>query len=147
MLPERKKLPHGLPSWVPDGSRHFITINCCSRGTNVLAHENIAVPLIESIAVYEELQKWYMYVMVIMRDHVHMIATCTRSGIRAVIAPWKGFQAKTLGIDWQEDFFEHRLRNDAEFTEKLYYVLMNPVRQGLVENWRDWPYTFVRGEW
>jgi REP element-mobilizing transposase RayT len=147
MLPSRKKLPHQVPSWVPNGSRYFITINCAARGPNALAHQRVAASLLESITVYEQLQKWYIHAMVIMPDHIHMIVTFSTQDIRLVIAPWKGFQAKTHDIDWQSDFFEHRLRNDAEFTEKVNYVLMNPVRKGLVNDWQNWPYTFVRGKW
>lgn len=86
--------------------------------------------------------------MVVMPDHIHWIAVFGGTfGVRPVMSSWKGYFAKELGIDWQYNFFEHRLRNEAEFTEKMQYVLMNPVRKKLVTKWRDWPYTFARGMW
>ena len=46
------------------------------------------------------------------------------------------------GVDWQRDFFEHRLRNHHELEEKTSYVLMNPVRKGLCERAEDWVWVY-----
>ena len=35
-LPVRKKLPHTILQWVPEGSWFFITINCVPRRKNQL---------------------------------------------------------------------------------------------------------------
>jgi len=40
----------------------------------------------------------------------------------------------------QKDFFEHRLRSDESAQEKSDYILVNPVRAGLVPKPEDWPY-------
>lgn len=140
-------MPHEIPAWVPDGCQYFITINNKERGGTALIRQSVAPALLASIPIYERLGKWWVDAMVVMPDHLHLIARFSRDGVRPVIKPWKGFQAKAHGIDWQSDFFEHRLRNHGEFTEKMNYVLLNPVRKGLVSDWRDWPFTFVRGEW
>ena len=47
-------------------------------------------------------------------------------------------------VDWQRDFFDHRLRDHHELEEKICYILMNPVRKGLCERaeermWVDRP--------
>ncbi len=146
--PVRKKLPHEIPGWVPDAGRYFITVNCHERNRNELCFDGRAEALLKSIAVYESLGKWWVHLMVIMPDHVHIIATFTKQyGIKAVISAWKGYQTRTLGIRWQSDYFEHRLRNESEFTEKAQYVRMNPIRKQLVSDWREWPYLFQRGDW
>lgn len=147
MLPRRKKQPHDVPSWVSDDSRYFITINCRVRGEDALCGPGKARGLVESIAVYESMGKWYVFAMVIMPDHVHRIASFARDpGLRRAVQSWKGFHAKNAGIAWQSGFFEHRLRNEHEFTEKVSYVLMNPVRAGLTAQWQAWSHRFVRGE-
>jgi len=144
----RKKLPHEIPGWVRDGERYFITVNAQDRQHNELCSGGRAEALLKSIAAYEALGKWWIHVMVIMPDHVHMIATFTKQhGIKPVISAWKGYQARTLGIRWQSDYFEHRLRNTAEFSEKAHYIRLNPVRKQLVLEWTEWPYLFQRGDW
>ncbi len=88
-----------------------------------------------------------MWAMVIMPDHLHMIASFSSVGIQSIIRSWKGYQAKSYAIDWQSGFFEHRLRNDKEFTEKFWYILNNPVRKGWAAEWSEWPHLFARGKW
>jgi putative transposase len=63
--------------------------------------------------------------------------------INKCIRDWKHWTAHRYGIRWQRDFFEHRLRNDEYFEEKVDYVLQNPVRAGLATDWRDWPLTLL----
>lgn len=144
-LPQRRKLPHEIPSWVQQGARHFITVNCAERDTDALCRGNTAMKLLESVRYYEQIGRWYLWLMVVMPDHVHFIATFDLGrGVRPIVKAWKGYQKKNLCIEWQSDFFEHRLRNDDEFIEKMRYVRMNPVRRGLVTSPEAWPYVLDR---
>jgi putative transposase len=47
-----------------------------------------------------------------------------------------------LKVNWQRDFFDHRLRNDQELQEKTSYILMNPVRRGLCVRAEDWVWIY-----
>jgi DNA-binding transcriptional ArsR family regulator/REP element-mobilizing transposase RayT len=142
-LPKRKKLPHEIPSWVQQGTKHFITINCKDRGSDPLIDH--AALLLKSAAYYEQTGRWYLWLMVVMPDHIHFIATFDLSmGIKNTVSAWKRYQKKTLGIDWQAGFFEHRLRNGSEFDEKAHYIRMNPVRKGLAASLEQWPHVLDR---
>jgi REP element-mobilizing transposase RayT len=144
-LPQRKKLPHHIPAWVPDDARYFVTVNCRERGRNQLCVGGAAEALLKSVELYEQRGHWYTWLLVVMPDHVHMIASFNRDrGIRRVMAAWKSYQAKQHGIVWQADFFEHRLRTADEFTEKAAYIRLNPVRQGLTMDASAWPYRWER---
>lgn len=80
-----------------------------------------------------------------MPDHIHLIATFNRQrGIQRTITAWKSFHAKQLKIDWQSDYFEHRLRSDDHYREKASYIRMNPVRKGLIAEADKWPYLWQR---
>ncbi len=143
---QREKLPHEIPSWVEPGARYFITIACKLRDQNVLAHDVIANPILQSIPVYENLGYWYVWLLVIMPDHLHgIISFDLARGIRKTVSEWKRFMAREHGIKWQSDFFEHRLRNDMAFVEKANYIRMNPVRRGLVTSPEQWPYIYLVG--
>ncbi len=144
-LPQRRKLPHDIPSWVVEGAHHFITINCRQRGVNTLCHRNIATALFAEARRCEDAGHWYLWLMLLMPDHIHLIATFDLlRGIRKTIAQWKRFQATHYGIQWQPNFFEHRLRNQDEFDEKTHYIRMNAVRQELILTAEDWPYVMDR---
>jgi len=145
-VPTRKRLPHDVPLWLDSGREdYFITVCCRERGRNQLANTIVAPALIDTIRHRNEGHIWYAHLAVIMPDHMHMIVTFGRFDTRTqiVISKWKEWTTKSLGIRWQRDFFEHRLRKEEGFREKANYVLANPVRAGLVEHAENWPYTFI----
>ena len=81
--------------------------------------------------------------MLLMPDHLHGIIAFPREpGMKITVNDWKKYLARNHGVDWQRDFFDHRLRNHHELDEKTSYVLMNPVRWGLCERREDWPWIF-----
>lgn len=46
---------------------------------------------------------------------------------------------------WQRRFWEHQIRDEADFQRCLDYIHWNPVKHGLVRKVTDWPYsTFHR---
>ena len=63
-----------------------------------------------------------------------------------VVASWKRFTSKYAKINWQRDFFDHRLRGDEGWREKSDYILQNPVRAGLIAKYEDWPYVLLPAE-
>ena len=76
-----------------------------------------------------------------MPDHLHLVASFAEDVVMSqLIRGWKRWTAKETGIVWQDGFFDHRLRNDAEVAEKMDYVANNPVRKGLCETAEDWPF-------
>jgi putative transposase len=145
-LAQRRKLPHEVPSWVEQGARHFVTLNCGERGGAPLLQGDIADRLLDSARSYEDIGRWHVWLMLIMPDHMHCIVTFDlHRGVKRTVSDWKRYQTTHCGIEWQSDFFEHRLRDDAEFVEKAHYIRMNPVRKGLVAQPEDWRYVLDRG--
>lgn len=45
---------------------------------------------------------------------------------------------------WQKRFWEHHIRDDADFAAHMEYCRINPVKHGLVYDAQDWPYTSFR---
>ncbi len=48
---------------------------------------------------------------------------------------------KESGRLWQARFFDRALRTVKEYQETIAYIHWNPVRRGLVENPREWPWS------
>ena len=42
---------------------------------------------------------------------------------------------------WQKRFWEHNIRDDAAFAACVRYCWINPLKHGLVEHPKDWPYS------
>lgn len=42
---------------------------------------------------------------------------------------------------WQKRYWEHHIRDDADFRAHLRYCWVNPVKHGLVDHPREWPFS------
>ena len=139
------KLDHDVPPWVPDDAVFFITINCAVRGENSLDLPEVAKPLLDGMKVYQEQQKWWIHLALVMPDHLHMLTTLgIQYAMPKTISDWKRYWARRLGIKWQDDFFDHRIRSEEQYVEKYDYIRLNPVRKGLVKTPEEWPYVWKR---
>ena len=143
--PGRKSYLHEVPSCVdPDASDYFITVCCQQRGTNQLCTSEVGPILLSSARFYHEQRKWFPSPFVLMPDHLHMLVGFGREcGIADTIGAWKRYTSRHCGIEWQRNFFEHRLRSTERTSEKAAYILQNPVRAGLVQDASAWPWVLM----
>ena len=148
--PIRKRLPHEVPLWIDARKEdYFITVCCEERGQNQLANSKIGFRLLETVMYRNSRDIWYAHIALLMPDHVHLILAFPDidKRVQTIVSKWKEWTAKSLKIEWQRDFFEHRLRKEESFREKADYILANPIRAGLVKKVEDWPYVFIADPW
>jgi len=142
-FPQRKSLPHEAPPWVRSGSTFFLTLCCTPRGRDQLCHAEIAAAVFASVEHRQQKNDWFVHLLVLMPDHLHaLMAFPIAQSVARTVRLWKTFLARQHGIDWQRDFFEHRIRNDEEFQSKAAYIRANPVRGGLVCEGDAWPFVW-----
>jgi putative transposase len=147
--PIRKRLPHDVPPWVdPSKAHYFVTACCKQRGKNQLAYPRVANGLLETVKHRNAKGIWFAHLAVVMPDHVHLLLSFPpEQRIQIVVSKWKEWTAKDLKIEWQRDFFEHRLRKEESLREKADYILANPVRAGLAARYEAWPFVFIAKPW
>ncbi len=51
---------------------------------------------------------------------------------------------KRTGAFWETESYDHEVRNKAEYHRIIRYVLDNPVKAGLVKDWREWRWNWKR---
>lgn len=68
----------------------------------------------------------------------------------AIMKSLKGYTArqanlhlKRTGQFWEEESYDHEVRDGAEFGRIVRYILNNPVKAGLVRHWSEWPWNYV----
>jgi len=139
------KLHHDVPSWVRDDAIFHIRIRCDRAQIAPLTSPEIAHLLLESARFYQSQQRWWLNVFLLMPDHLHALISFPQDEkMIEVVRSWKRYHARNNGIQWQENFFEHRVRNhDGQLQEKRDYILRNPVALGLCATVEDWPWRYT----
>ena len=82
--------------------------------------------------------------VVIMPDHLHaLIAPLDRNTkVTQFSAALKRFvRPENHTWEWQSGVFDRLLRREEKISDKWEYMRDNPVRTGLVLNWKDWPHS------
>jgi putative transposase len=87
----------------------------------------------------------------IMPNHVHLVVTLPENAPPLIktlqlLKGYSSFQAnKLLGLNgafWQAESYDHVVR-PGELNRIISYVLENPVKAGLVDEWKKWPYSYL----
>lgn len=83
----------------------------------------------------------------IMPDHIHLLWIGLNSEsdqLKASSFLRKYFGLGILPLRWQRQAHDHVVREDerasGRYGDTIQYILNNPVRAGLAENWIDYPY-------
>ena len=108
--------------------------------------------LAEALLFYHKRNAYVLLAYCIMPNHVHLVVMLPDEAppLARTLQQLKSFAARhinklrdTEGRIWQPESYDHRIRNPRELQNVLAYVLNNPVKAGLVEEWQQWPYTFL----
>ena len=140
------KLYHKTPPWVDDGAIFHIRIRVDAANALPLTEPCLAQRLLDSVRFYESRARWYPHLFLLMPDHLHALLgfDLRADSVAHIIGDWKGFHKRQNGVRWQENFFDHRIRDRAEFDEKASYIRMNPVRKRLCDATENWPFVVDR---
>ena len=137
------------------GALVFFTVNLADRASDLLLREIEALRHAVRVTRYErpfDIAAW-----VVLPDHMHCIWRLpagdhdfsTRWSViklrftHAVTAADRRashVKRRERGL-WQRRFWEHHLRNDDDYRAHLRYCWINPVKHGLVDHPRDWPFS------
>ncbi len=81
-----------------------------------------------------------------MPDHLHVVlqGTSHEADLWRAMVLFKqrtGYWLKRNRPDvrWQKDFHDRLLRREENLIDHIRYIANNPVRAGLVQDWRDYP--------
>jgi REP element-mobilizing transposase RayT len=86
--------------------------------------------------------RYRLFAWSVMPNHVHVLAqTIGKISLAGILHSWKSYSSKAAnqilgrtGEFWQREYYDHLIRNDAEFDRAARYVMENPSKAGL-ENW------------
>ena len=71
--------------------------------------------------------------------------------LASIMQSLKGWTARQCNLAlnrrgqfWQHESFDHVIRNQVEWERVVNYVVSNPVKAGLVGDWRSWKWSYRR---
>lgn len=119
-----------------------------------LREKEVAEMVDKAILFYDQ-RHYDLHAFCIMPNHVHMMMTLLPDApvLFKVMQNLKRYTAvhankllKRAGMFWEEESYEHIVRDEREFWNILNYILRNPVKAGFVQKWQEWPFTFSKAE-
>ena len=140
----RRRLPH----WELQGFTCFVTFRVCFGSEKPLL-KSILASLVEESLWFGHGQRYALEAYVIMPDHVHLLIQPINGwGLSKIMQGLKGFTAREInkvlgrkGSFWQDENFDHLIRNERDWLDKLDYIHTNPVKAGLVDKPQDYPFS------
>ena len=139
------------------GGTYFFTVNLLQRQNNDLLIKHIDV-LRTVVSSVRRAHSFAIHGWVVLPDHLHCVielppdeadfATRWRlikSGFSKALPKTERRNSVRVrrgerGI-WQRRYWEHLIRDEADFRAHMDYVHINPVKHGLVESVTDWSYS------
>ena len=114
----------------------------------LLANTEAADIIFKSFDWLETNERLRCFCVIVMPDHIHaVIQLGSKQTLPRLMQSFKSFTAKEINVRlgrsgslWQAAYYEHGIRHDESLKAIIRYCYENPVRRGLVERARDYPY-------
>ena len=136
-----RRLHHKTPGWVRAGALFHVRVRVHAEQHPPLTVPKLADDLLEAARRYHDLDRWWCELFLLMPDHLHaMLVFPSEPGMALVMRDWKRGTARFQGVNWQDNFFDHRIRNHKERDETWLYIRRNPVVKGLCSDVEMWPW-------
>ncbi len=137
------------------GATIFFTVALADRGSDLLVRE---LPTLRA-AFHRTLNEspFLFDAIVVLPDHLHALLTLP-AGDTDYAQRWRKIKSRfsrslpkgslrpshikrqERGI-WQRRFWEHHIKDEADYAAHLGHCWFNPVKHGLVERASDWPHS------
>ncbi len=140
------RLHHKTPSWAASEALFHIRIRTDPANIRPLTEVQLSTDLLAAAERYQRLGRWWCVLFLLMPDHLHALLRFPyNSALAETVRSWKRGTTRFQKVTWQENFFDHRLRNEKEAQEKWHYIRLNPVVKGLCASENQWPHHWSGG--
>ena len=131
---------------IPGAYYHIII--CTHQRRRILADDKVASIIFKTFDWLETENRLEWICIMVMPDHVHtVIKLGEEQTLSKILHSMKLFTARKInrhlsrnGSLWQKGYTDWGIRTEAALNDTIRYCYANPVRKGLVEAARDYPY-------
>lgn len=126
----------------------FLTLTTARRRP-WLSIEGVRPRLLEALRTTQILHPFRHHGHALLDDHLHLLISAhDGTRIPRIVGSFKQATLARLwmiprvqGRAWQRRYYDHIIRDEADFARHLDYLHYNPVKHGLVSRARDWSWS------
>jgi putative transposase len=145
-------------------NRYDEWLDNCSVGPRWLERQDLAKIVSEKILEMST-KRFKLFAYCVMPNHVHLLlqdlikemahhhGKSAKYSVTETLRLLKGNTARFCnqalcrsGQFWHAESYDHVVRTEEELERIIRYILNNPVRAGLVKEWKDWKFAYVDSE-
>jgi putative transposase len=127
------------------------------RGARWLSDPKVAEYVAEALRFHDG-RSYTMLCWTIMPNHIHCLfdhdIDSGTPPIHLIVQSIKKYSARRANLYlertgkkfWQNESYDHVVKDDTETENVIRYILENPVKAKLCKNWCDWKWTYLRDE-
>ncbi|MDY7011763.1 MAG: leucine--tRNA ligase, partial [Planctomycetota bacterium] len=147
--PDLMKSIRNLPHVIVPGATYFVTF----RAKNTTFAEK------ERDIIFNAMLHWHaarcvVYAAVVLEDHAHMILRpLEEHTLSEILQSIKGFSSREINKYrkagehiWQDESFDHIIRDSTWLTRFIYYICDNPEERRLTDRFDQYRWLFVNSE-
>ncbi len=149
----KRRLPHFERPW----GKYFITFSTAGRRTLPPAAKQI---VLEAATHFQD-QRYHLYAVCVMADHVHLLIEPGIAGhkedgspvfhtLASILHSIKSYSAHQISKQkhlaapvWEKESFDRLMRSEEELQESFLYILANPREAGLASHGEEYPYLWT----
>jgi putative transposase len=144
--PIREK-KHRLDEEVYKGGVIVSITACVKNREKIFVNDKIFMEFKKIILQELKSEKCSSYIYLFMPDHLHIILSGDEDNsnskkcfdrIKQKTGFWLSKNIKE--VKWQKDYYDHILRSSENLYVSIKYILNNPVRAGMADYWKIYPY-------
>ena len=124
---------------------YFLTICCYDKG-DYFTNKNTVFTILDSLNRISYEMSFSIIVYCFMPDHLHILTSGNeRINLIKFVKQFKqitgyNFKKVTGKKLWQKSFHDHVVRKEENLNSIAEYIFNNPVRKGLVKDYKDYPF-------
>ena len=128
------------------GYRAYSITVCTAERREYFRDADLVALCRDALQTFSDAFRVYLYTF--MPDHLHLllVAHSADANLIRTIQRYKqrtafAFTQQRHGMFWQKGYYDHILREHEDIRVVARYIADNPVRAGIVRDYRDYPFT------
>lgn len=147
-----KRAPHNPPHWFQPNAIYMLTASNYQNQQLMLLPER-KILWRDAFVEAAKLYRWHIIAWVVLHNHYHAMveAPGNPTTLSKFTASFHKFTSRRwnaadnfLGRKVWWNYWDTCIRSDKDFNNRLRYIFWNPVKHGLVENPKDYPFSSYR---